>query len=132
MPKTVQIQGVGEVEFPDSMSESDIVTAIETDIMPPVRARAEKRAGLVAEQEALAEEPEPSVAEMTALGMGRRVVEFGKGAVRGAAETAIAVPEAIGVGSAALGRMTGLGESDPNKLRSYNLAKGARKALGVG
>jgi hypothetical protein len=55
--------------------------------------------------------------------------EFGKGVVRGAAETAIAVPEAIGVGSAALAKLTGVGESDPNKLASYNFAQGARKAL---
>ena len=132
MPKTVEISGVGSVEFPDSMSESDIVSAIENDILPRSQtqdSRAEKRAGLVAEQRALEAEPEPSVAAMTAEGFGNRVVEFGKGVVRGTAEAAIAVPEAIGVGSAALANVTGGGESDPNKLATYNFAQGARKAL---
>jgi hypothetical protein len=129
MPKPVEIPGVGRFEFPDSMSMDDIAAVIERDILPKTQDRAEKRAGLVAEQRALEAEPEPSVAAMTAEGFGNRVVEFGKGVVRGAAETAIAVPEAIGVGSAALAKLTGVGESDPNKLASYNFAQGARKAL---
>jgi hypothetical protein len=129
MPKPVEIPGVGRFEFPDSMSMDDIAAVIERDILPKTQDRAEKRAGLVAEQRALETEPEPSVAAMTAEGFGNRVVEFGKGVVRGAAETAIAVPEAIGVGSAALAKLTGVGESDPNKLASYNFAQGARMAL---
>jgi hypothetical protein len=129
MPKPVEIPGVGRFEFPDSMSMDDIAAVIERDILPKTQDRAEKRAGLVAEQRALEAEPEPSVAAMTAEGFGNRVVEFGKGVVRGAAETAIAVPEAIGVGSAALAKLTGVGESDPNKLASYNFAQGARMAL---
>ena len=129
MPKPVEIPGVGRFEFPDSMSMDDIAAVIERDVAPMVRERKQKREGMVAEQRALEAEPEPSVAAMTAEGFGNRVVEFGKGVVRGAAEAAIAVPEAIGVGSAALASATGVGESDPNKLATYNFAQGARKAL---
>jgi hypothetical protein len=129
MPKLVEIPGVGRFEFPDSMSMDDIAAVIERDVAPMVRERKQKREGMVAEQRALEAEPEPSVAAMTAEGFGNRVVEFGKGVVRGTAEAAIAVPEAIGVGSAALASATGVGESDPNKLATYNFAQGARKAL---
>jgi hypothetical protein len=129
MPKPVEIPGVGRFEFPDSMSMDDIAAVIERDVAPMVRERKQKREGMVAEQRALEAEPEPSVAAMTAEGFGNRVVEFGKGVVRGTAEAAIAVPEAIGVGSAALASATGVGESDPNKLATYNFAQGARKAL---
>ena len=129
MPKPVEIPGVGRFEFPDSMSMDDIAAVIERDVAPMVRERKQKREGMVAEQRALEAEPEPSVAAMTAEGFGNRVVEFGKGMVRGTAEAAIAVPEAIGVGSAALASATGVGESDPNKLATYNFAQGARKAL---
>ena len=132
MPKTFNIQGVGKVRFPDSMSFDDIQSAIETDILPRFQQaedRSQKRAELVAEQRALEAEPEPSVAAMTAEGFGNRALEFGKGIVRGAAETAIAVPEAVGVGSAMLAKLTGVGESDLTKLSSYNMAQGARKVL---
>lgn len=34
MPKIIEIDGVGQVEFPDDMAEADILSAIERDILP--------------------------------------------------------------------------------------------------
>src|SRR6476646_2763050 len=34
MPKKVTVPGVGDVDFPDGMSDADITRAIETDILP--------------------------------------------------------------------------------------------------
>jgi hypothetical protein len=34
MPKTVTVPGVGDIDFPDAMSDHDVVHAIETDILP--------------------------------------------------------------------------------------------------
>jgi len=36
MPKIVEVPGLGNVEFPDSMSDTQIASAIETDILPKI------------------------------------------------------------------------------------------------
>jgi hypothetical protein len=38
MPKIVEVQGLGNVEFPDSMSDAQITSAIQSDILPKVGA----------------------------------------------------------------------------------------------
>lgn len=49
MAKRVQIDGVGEIEFPDSMSDREIETAIETEILPQAgRSAPSSRPGSVA------------------------------------------------------------------------------------
>lgn len=44
MPTTVEVPELGDVEFPDSMSHSDIIHAIDAEIMPRVRPPASLRA----------------------------------------------------------------------------------------
>lgn len=39
MPRTIDIQGVGPVDFPDGMSDGDIAHAIETELVPQLEAR---------------------------------------------------------------------------------------------
>jgi hypothetical protein len=42
MPR-VNVEGVGQVNFPDDMSQEDIIKAIETDILPSVKPAAAKQ-----------------------------------------------------------------------------------------
>lgn len=60
----VEIPEIGDVEFPEGMSEAEISSVIEREILPAAAKRMERRAALQAEQAALAAEPEPSTASL--------------------------------------------------------------------
>lgn len=45
MPKTRAVQGVGDVDFPDGMSDEEITKRIETDILPHVKAAPAQSSG---------------------------------------------------------------------------------------
>lgn len=66
MAKTVSVPGVGDVDFPDSMSHEEIIHAIETDILPHVEARGAEAS------RATPAAPTPSVADLASQRLAAR------------------------------------------------------------
>ncbi len=130
MPNTVDIPDVGQVEFPDSMSDADITAAIQTKILPQQRAAqvqeaaSPRKAALMAEQQALEAQPDPSVGQLfmeeasqpfvqlpkpTVEADDSKLTQFGKGVARSAIGVAEAVESPLGVSLAAVSMLPGVG-----------------------
>lgn len=113
MPRTVEIPDVGDVQFPDTMSDSQITDAIQNKILPDHRARVLKRSALVDEQKQLEAQPDPSTARLFLNEASQpfiplpraevqpddsKLTQFGKGVVNAGAGLVEAVESPMGVG----------------------------------